>query len=271
MVLRPSFRPTTYQAQHHHWPLPRGMGTKRRTPDEPLRLLDLPPEVMSYIVRLIYLESIPRSTHRNLDLHGLPSTYSDGRRISTPHSDVQSTLWALCLTCKGFFHHARPLLYRRIHVTLPYSFVLLIRTLGAAALATAYEQFQQTGMLNQDPRDPYSFPSLVAAAGFARVLGTKLIITHHCSEGELSLIRRSSSSDGTGRTTLEDTDDEHLDLVWQPGEYEGWPALIIAPRSSHIDLTTAQTPQRLKTPVLPATPFPYARSTRRSLFRAASV
>ncbi|CAO1636476.1 unnamed protein product [Parajaminaea phylloscopi] len=185
--------------------------------DQPLRLLDLPPEVISYIVRLIYLESIPRSSHRNLDLHGLPSTYSDGRRISTPHSDVQATLWSLCLTCRDFFHHARPLLYRRIHVTLPYSFVLLIRTLGAAALATAYEQFQETGKLNQDVRDPNSFPSIVAAAGFARVLGTNLLITQPAaSDGTPPQIRRTASSDGTAAANPGATDDEHLDLVWRP-------------------------------------------------------
>lgn len=118
----------------------------------------LPSELISYIVRLVYVDSIPRDHLRNIDLHGLPSSYSDGRRISSPHSSVQATLWALCLTSKRLFAHARPLLYRRINVTLPYSFILLIRSLGAAALATAYEQFQITGKLNQDPNDPNVSP-----------------------------------------------------------------------------------------------------------------
>lgn len=175
---------------------------------------DLPAEVLSYIVRLIYLESIPRSHHRNLDLHGLPSTYSDGRRISSPHSTVQSTLWSLCLTSKALFAHARPLLYRRINVTLPFSFMLLIRTLGAAALATAYERFQVTGKLNQDPNDPESFTSIVAAAGFARVLGTNLRITDNSSSSirSRSQQRRIASTSSVG----EETDEDELDLVWRP-------------------------------------------------------
>lgn len=173
----------------------------------------LPAEVISLIVRLIYLESIPRSYHRNLDLHGLPSTYSDGRRISSPHSAVQATLWALCLTNRTLFAHARPLLYRRINVTLPYSFVLLIRTLGAAALAKAYEQFQLTGKLNQDPDDPHSFTSIVAAAGFARVLGTSLKITQGPNQERQDVRRVGLPGRGDG------TEEDELNLVWKPGEY----------------------------------------------------
>lgn len=190
--------------------------------DQPLCLLSLPQEILSYIVRLIYLESIPRSSHRNLDLHGLPSTYEDGRRISTPHSSVQATLWALSLTCRDLFQHARPLLYRRIHVTLPNSFILLIRTLGAAALATAYEHFQQTGRLNQDVSDPNSLTSLVAAAGFARVLGTNLLITQPATGERPMAMRRSASYSGPqDSAAAAETDDEHLELVWRPGESYG--------------------------------------------------
>ncbi|PWN22616.1 hypothetical protein BCV69DRAFT_245078 [Microstroma glucosiphilum] len=177
----------------------------------PTTFSSLPAEVISLIVRLIYLESIPRSYHRNLDLHGLPSTYSDGRRVSSPHSAVQATLWALCLTNRTLFAHARPLLYRRINVTLPYSFILLIRTLGAAALAKAYEQFQLTGKLNQDPDDPHSFTSIVAAAGFARVLGTSLKITRGPNQ-ERQDVRRvglPGHSDGA--------EEDELNLVWKPG------------------------------------------------------
>lgn len=227
-------------------------------PDRPAsQLLSLPAEILSYIVRLIYLESIPRSVHRNLDLHGLPSAYSDGRRISSSHTAVQATLRSLCLVCRGLFAHARPLLYRRIHVTLPYSFILLIRTLGAANLAEAYEQFQLTGSLNQDPHDPKSFPSLLAAAGFARVLGTHLVVTAPSqaasetsssiavgdpggSDDSLSRLQKqapprsdspTAASTHEGRTSatsltalpqhphpLTHNDEQELDLVWTSGE-----------------------------------------------------
>ncbi|CAO1615037.1 unnamed protein product [Sympodiomycopsis kandeliae] len=193
---------------------------------------DLPAEVLSYIVRLIYLESIPRSHHRNLDLHGLPSTYSDGRNISSPHSAVQSTLWSLCLTSKTLFAHARPLLYRRINATLPNSFILLIRTLGAAALATAYERFQVTGKLNQDPNDPESFTSIVAAAGFARVLGTNLRISDHsapagsanstptASAPSSSIRSRSQQRRIISQTGSNDqAEEDELDLVWRPDPF----------------------------------------------------
>lgn len=205
---------------------------------------DLPAEVLSYIVRLIYLESIPRSHHRNLDLHGLPSTYSDGRRISSPHSTVQSTLWALCLTSKRLFAHARPLLYRRINVTLPFSFMLLIRTLGAAALARAYERFQVTGKLNQDPNDPESFTSIVAAAGFARVLGTNLRISDSAPN---STIRSRSQQRRVASTSVVDdgeADEDELDLVWRPGERR---SVMLAVAIANLP-RTSQTLSQIQTP-----------------------
>ncbi|PWN27533.1 hypothetical protein BDZ90DRAFT_252816 [Jaminaea rosea] len=175
-------------------------------------LLDLPTELLSYIIRLVYLDSMPRSWHRNLDLHGLPSTYADGRAISSSHSRVQATLWSLCLVCHATYNEARPLLYRRINVSLPHSFTLLLRTLGAAALATAYERFQQTGKLPDDAQ------SMVAAAGFARVLGTSLVMTEDEVRGGRSREASSSSTPApTPATTGEGAalDDDHLQLTWQ--------------------------------------------------------
>ncbi|CDW99429.1 hypothetical protein, partial [Sporisorium scitamineum] len=128
------------------------------------------------IAPLLWLDSIPKSSFRNIDPHGLPSSYPDGRKISSTQNDTRKTLYNLCLVSKAFYHEARVLLFRRIQITLPHSFNLLLRTLGASHLASAYEKYASTGRVNVDPSDPASFVNMVAAAGFAHALGQKLII-----------------------------------------------------------------------------------------------
>ncbi|TKY87417.1 hypothetical protein EX895_004095 [Sporisorium graminicola] len=137
---------------------------------------DLPTEILREIVGLVWLDSIPKSSFRNIDPHGLPSSYPDGRKISSTQNDTRKTLYNLCLVSKAFYHEARVLLFRRIQITLPHSFNLLLRTLGASHLASAYEKYASTGRVNVDPSDPASFVNMVAAAGFAHALGQKLII-----------------------------------------------------------------------------------------------
>ncbi|KAJ1028377.1 hypothetical protein NDA16_001544 [Ustilago loliicola] len=137
---------------------------------------DLPTEILREIVGLVWLDSIPKSSFRNIDPHGLPSSYPDGRKISSTQNDTRKTLYNLCLVNKAFYHEARVLLFRRIQITLPHSFNLLLRTLGASHLASAYEKYATTGNVNVDPSDPASFVNMVAAAGFAHALGHKLVI-----------------------------------------------------------------------------------------------
>jgi F-box-like len=138
---------------------------------------DLPQELLIHICQLLYLDAIPKTSFRTLDPHSLPSSYPDGRLTSSPPWHVQATLYSLCLVSKGFYRAARPLLFRRIKITLPYSFLLLLRTLGASHLASAYDKFSVTGNVNLDPRDPASFVNMVAAAGFARATGGKLVVS----------------------------------------------------------------------------------------------
>ncbi len=95
---------------------------------------DLPTEILREIVGLVWLDSIPKSSFRNIDPHGLPSSYPDGRKISSTQNDTRKTLYNLCLVNKAFYHEARVLLFRRIQITLPHSFNLLLRTLGASHL-----------------------------------------------------------------------------------------------------------------------------------------
>lgn len=137
---------------------------------------DLPTEILREIVGLVWLDSIPKSSFRNIDPHGLPSAYPDGRKISSTQIDTRKTLYNLCLVNRAFYHEARVLLFRRIQITLPHSFNLLLRTLGASHLASAYEKYASTGSVNVDPSDPASFINMVAAAGFAHALGHKLVI-----------------------------------------------------------------------------------------------
>jgi hypothetical protein len=163
-------------------------------------------------------------------LQGLPSTYPDGRLISSTQRDTQRTLHALSRVTRAFYAAARPLLFRRLQITLPFSFLLLLRTLGAAHLADAYEEHarlrrpsradtgelegssteEETGdekelpvalpsivppaadelgdvpMASPAPRRKrgaeMSFSAMVAAAGFARATGSRLVVPRGARE-----------------------------------------------------------------------------------------
>ncbi|KAN0066170.1 hypothetical protein ACQY0O_000264 [Thecaphora frezii] len=197
----------------------------------PLIITDLPPEILREIVALIWLDAIPKSAYRNIDPHGLPSAHPDGRRISSTQADVRRTLYSICLVNRAFYHEARVLLFRRVQITLPYSFSLLLRTLGAAHLACAYEVYAQTGSVNLDPSDPSSFVNMVAAAGFAHASGHRLVVSGSSagSVGRLSLMgsppnaQQSSAPGRSGspaarrqRETVRINSDEdgEVDLIW---------------------------------------------------------
>ncbi len=202
------------------------MDTSRRAAS----INDLPTEILREIVGLVWLDSIPKSSFRNIDPHGLPSSYPDGRKISSTQNDTRKTLYNLCLVNKAFYHEARVLLFRRIQITLPHSFNLLLRTLGASHLASAYEKYASTGSVNIDPSDPASFVNMVAAAGFAHALGQKLVVggasasTPPASRGESPGASKStlaeSSSSLTRRRSLRNTvrinadEDGEVELIW---------------------------------------------------------
>lgn len=172
---------------------------------------DLPPEILRIITQLIYLDHLPRSLFRCIDPHGLPSTYPDGRLISATQTLTKSTLHSLCLTNVALYQAARPLLWRRLQITLPYSFLLLLRSLGASRLAEAYEQLGgpekileesqaedegQDGAKEVDLNERMSFNAMLAAIGLARVTGSAVYTD-----------RKPGSLQGI-------TDDENLELVW---------------------------------------------------------
>lgn len=140
-----------------------------------LGIASLPSELLRAVVQLIYLDHIPLSAFRTIDPFGLPSA-ADGRKVSATPSSTRQTLYSLCLVNQSFYHEARVLLFRRIQITLPFSFILLLRSLGSSHLATAYDHYQETGDLNADPEDPSSFTNMVAAAGFAHATGRRLIV-----------------------------------------------------------------------------------------------
>lgn len=165
----------------------------------------LPSELLRMVVQLIYLDHIPLSAFRTLDPFGLPSAHSDGRRVSASPSDTRRTLYNLCLVNHSFYHEARVLLFRRIQITLPFSFILLLRSLGSSHLATAYDEYQETGQINADPEDPKSFTNMVAAAGFAHATGRKLIVNVTSRPGSRDASphpRQSSSSSADSKDKM---------------------------------------------------------------------
>ncbi|SPO34713.1 uncharacterized protein PSFLO_00184 [Pseudozyma flocculosa] len=190
-------------------------------------------KILREIIALIWLDAIPKSAYRNIDPHGLPSAHHDGRRVSSTQSDVRRTLYSLCLVNRAFYYEARVLLFRRVQITLPYSFSLLLRTLGAAHLASAYETYAQTGTVNLDPTDPASFVNMVAAAGFAHASGHRLVVSAS-GTSRLSLMsppssRNQSPAPGYRQTQAADSpaprrqrdmvrinadDDGEVELIW---------------------------------------------------------
>ncbi|UZJ57203.1 hypothetical protein CBS101457_006523 [Exobasidium rhododendri] len=140
----------------------------------------LPGEILRIIAQLIYLDHLPRSLFRCIDPHGLPSTYPDGKLISSTQHLTQSTLHALCLTNSRLYYAAKPLLWRRLQITLPYSFLLLLRSLGASKLAEAYEEQHRIeddetfvkGKINEQ----MSVNAMIAAVGLARATGKNVFV-----------------------------------------------------------------------------------------------
>ncbi len=186
-------------------------------------LTDLPAELLIHICQLLYLASIPASAFHTLDPLLPPvgssssshdtgdASSSDAARNSTATAKAstlasspaqsQAALYALCLTSRVLYDAARPLLFRRVRVTLPFSFLLLLRTLGASHLASAYEHFTLTGAVNVDPDDPASFANMVAAAGFAHATGGTLVVgIPSASSGGGGAERARSKSRGRARS-----------------------------------------------------------------------
>lgn len=149
----------------------------------------LPDELLRIIAQLVYLDHLPRSLFRCIDPHGLPSAYPDGKLISSTQYLTQFTLHALCLTNSRLYHAAKPLLWRRLQIKLPYSFLLLLRSLGASKLAEAYEE-QHRIETNDDfvegkINEQMTINSMIAAVGLARATGKSIFVTERMDwEGE---------------------------------------------------------------------------------------
>lgn len=141
----------------------------------------LPDELLRIIAQLLYLDHLPRSVFRCIDQHGLPSAYPDGRLISSPQQLTQSTLHALCLTNSRLYHAAKPLLWRRLQIKLPYSFLLLLRSLGASRLAEAYEEQHRLenaeGFTEGNINEQMTVNSMIAAVGLAQATGKSIFVT----------------------------------------------------------------------------------------------
>ncbi|PWN49068.1 hypothetical protein IE53DRAFT_388737 [Violaceomyces palustris] len=186
----------------------------------------LPPEILREIIALVWLDAIPKSAYRNIDPHGLPSAHQDGRKVSSTQQETRNNLYSLCLVNRAFYHEARVLLFRRVQITLPHSFNLLLRTLGAAHLASAYEKYAQTGTVNADPNDPASFINMVAAAGFAHAFGHRLVVglqsqgmpTPPSSRGASPSPHAPRTSSGPRnqreRVRINADDDGEVELIW---------------------------------------------------------
>lgn len=149
----------------------------------------LPDEILRIIAQLIYLDHLPRSLFRCIDPHGLPSAYPSGKLISSTQPLTQSSLHALCLTNSRLYHAAKPLLWRRLQITLPYSFLLLLRSLGASKLAEAFEEQHRiendNRFVDEKLNQQMSVNAMIAAVGLARAAGKSLYVTDRMEwEGE---------------------------------------------------------------------------------------
>ena len=88
--------------------------------------LELPYDIVRRICEIVYLDAIPLSVLRMLDPFGLPSAASDGQLVWTSMDDTRRDLYSLCLVSRSFRRAAQQLLFRRIQITLPYRFLLLL-------------------------------------------------------------------------------------------------------------------------------------------------
>lgn len=153
-------------------PLPRGRS-----------LGDLPLEIKVHVARMVYLMGQPASGTRTLHVL-LPRVQGAGDPVE--HGSLgaleeatasRRLLWKLCQVSHTWHASARPFLFRAVHVGLPHSFILLLRSLGASFLVSAYDAAGDPHTVNADPTDPASFPRMVAAAGFAHATGHRMVVS----------------------------------------------------------------------------------------------
>lgn len=137
-----------------------------------MSLAHLPQELKVHVARMVYLLAQPSSPADTLHVYS-----PDGRSIAARSREARRALWALSQVSRAWNAAARPYLLREVHVGLPYSFLLLLRTLGAShLLVAAYDTLGAPRTVNMDPTDPASFPRMVAAAGFAHAIGHRMVV-----------------------------------------------------------------------------------------------
>lgn len=107
--------------------------------------LELPYDIVRRICEIVYLDAIPLSMLRMLDPFGLPSAASDGQLVWTSMDDTRRDLYSLCLVSRSFRRAAQQLLFRRIQITMPYRFLLL---LDYAVSPTAGPQLDYVRMID---------------------------------------------------------------------------------------------------------------------------
>ncbi|WFD05245.1 hypothetical protein MVES1_000573 [Malassezia vespertilionis] len=96
-----------------------------------------PAEIVRRVCELVYLGCVPLCSLRTLDPEGLPSAAYDGQLSSQSVEETRRLLYALCLVNRTFYRYAQPLLFRRVQVTLPYRFMLLLQEAERDALSAA--------------------------------------------------------------------------------------------------------------------------------------
>ncbi|WFD33897.1 hypothetical protein MCUN1_000723 [Malassezia cuniculi] len=117
--------------------------------------LDLPLDIVRRICQIVYLDAIPLSMLRMLDPFGLPSAAPDGQLVWTSVEDTRRDLYSLCLVSRAFCQEAQPLLFRRIQITLPYRFMLLLNYASSSDAPTQldhvrmvdFSSFRAVGLL----------------------------------------------------------------------------------------------------------------------------
>ncbi|WFD25637.1 hypothetical protein MNAN1_000600 [Malassezia nana] len=105
----------------------------------------VPAEIVQRICEIVYLDSVPLCSLRLLDPSVVPSAAFDGQSVLSLIDDTQQVLFQLCLVSRLFYRYAHPLLCRRVQITLPYRFMLLLQlaqgpappaSLGASTLGS---------------------------------------------------------------------------------------------------------------------------------------
>lgn len=86
----------------------------------------LPAEIVQRLCEIVYLNCVPLCTLRMLDPEVVPSAAFDGQMVSVSVDETRRDLYSLCLVNKTFLKYSQPLLFRRVQITLPYRFMLLL-------------------------------------------------------------------------------------------------------------------------------------------------